>query len=270
MKSLMSLAMVLSLVSWAIADDPPQTVQTPPSKTLPVPGDVFWVEGRPEFLILPESRTRDDITPWVWYAPTMDGLPGLEERWMFEHFLKAGIAIAGIDVGNSHGSPDGRKLYTSLYRVLTETRGMAAKPVLLGRSRGGLMTLGWAVDNPHHVGGFAGIYPVCNLASWPGLAEAAGPWGLSEHELAAQLANHNPLDRVAPLARAKVPLFSIHGDSDTVVPLESNSGEMYKRYRDLGGEMQLVISKGQGHTMWSGFFQNQALVDFVIKNAKSK
>ena len=33
-------------------------------------------------------------------------------------------------------------------------------------------------------------------------------------------------------------------------------------------EMQLVIPKGQGHNMWQGFFQDQQLVDFVIRNTR--
>ena len=64
---------------------------------------------------------------------------------------------AGIDVGESFGSPDGSALYSALYDELTQHRGFAAKPVLLGRSRGGLMTLSWAAANADKVAGFAGI-----------------------------------------------------------------------------------------------------------------
>ena len=118
---------------------------------------------------------------------------------MFERFTKAGIAIAGIDVGESYGSPDGRKLFSAFYRELTEKRGFAPKPVLLGRSRGGLMTLGWAVENADKVGGFAGIYPVCNIASYPGVPQASGAYRLKPDELAAQ-ARRSQSDR--PTRRA--------------------------------------------------------------------
>jgi predicted esterase len=64
-----------------------------------------------------------------------------------------------------------------------------------------------------------------------------------------------------------VPFFHIHGDNDEVVPLEKNSGEMAKRYESLGGEMTLKVIKDQGHNMWSGWFQNQELIDFVIAHA---
>jgi alpha-beta hydrolase superfamily lysophospholipase len=84
---------------------------------------------------------------------------------MFEQFREAGIAVAGIDAGESYGSPAGNVLFTAFHRELSESRGYSTKPVLLGRSRGGLMTLSWAAGNPDKVAAFAGIYPVCNLAS---------------------------------------------------------------------------------------------------------
>lgn len=238
-----------------------------PPKALPLPGEVFMVDGCPAFLIAPAGRPTSQPVPWVWYAPTLPGLPGPEERWMFERFLQAGIAIAGIDVGESYGSPAGRAHYTALYDEVTKRRGLALRPVLLGRSRGGLMTLAWAAENANKVAAFAGVYPVCNLASWPGLAKACGAYGMTEADLGAHLAEHNPIDRLAPLATAGVALFAIHGDSDTVVPLEANSGEVRRRYEALGGRMQLVIPPGQGHSMWEGFFQCQELVDFVLAQA---
>ena len=36
----------------------------------------------------------------------------------------------------------------------------------------------------------------------------------------------------------------------------------------LGGSMQLIVPPGQGHSMWTGFFKCQELVDFVITTAK--
>ena len=261
--SLDRIAQVATASSVEARKTEPVTLQ----KKLPMPGEVFHVEERPAFVIAPDKKSFEGATPWVWYAPTLPNLPGPEEVWMFERFTKSGIAIAGIDVGESYGSPDGRKLFSALYRELTEKRGFSTKPVLLGRSRGGLMTLAWAVENAEKVGGFAGIYPVCNIASYPGIARASGAFHMTPDELTSKLGEHNPLDRLAELAKAKVPLFAIHGDIDKVVPLEANSGEVRQRYAKLGGEMQLIVPAEQGHNMWPGFFQSQALVDFVIKHA---
>ncbi|MCE5325587.1 MAG: prolyl oligopeptidase family serine peptidase [Planctomycetaceae bacterium] len=232
-----------------------------------MPTETFIIEGRDAFVIPPTNWSATRATPWVWYAPTLKGLPGPEEQWMIDQFGKAGIAVAGIDVGESYGSPAGRTLYSALYKELTRGPGFSKKPCLLGRSRGGLMLYNWAAENPDCVGAIAGIYPVCNLASWPGLDKACGAYALTEKQLAAALKAHNPIDRLAPLAAAGVPLFHIHGDVDELVPLEANSGELAQRYQKLGGLVKLLIPKGQGHNMWQGFFQCQDLVNFVIAHA---
>ena len=130
------------------------------------------------------------------------------------------------------------------------------------------MLYSWAAENPDKVACITGIYPVCNIASYPGLQRASGAFGLTAQGLEAQLAKHNPIDRLAPLAKAKVPIFHIQGDMDRVVPLDKNSAIIKERYDKLGGPMILEIVKGQGHNMWPGWFQSQALVDFVLKHAE--
>ena len=240
-----------------------------PKKQLPFPGEVFAIERRTAFLIQPDVKSPKEHMPWVWYAPTLRGLPGGAEMWMFERFLKASIAIAGIDVGESYGSPKGRAAYSALYKHLVEKRGLAKQACLLSRSRGGLMLYSWAAENPDKVRCITGIYPVCNIASYPGLPRASGAYELTAEQLKAQLAKHNPIDRLALLAKAKVPIFHIHGDMDRVVPLDKNSAIIKQRYDKLGGPMTLEVVEGQGHNMWLGWFQSQKLVDFVVKHAKS-
>lgn len=239
------------------------------SKKLPIEGEVFTVEGHTAFLILPDKKASDTKTPWIWYAPTLPGLPGDAEIWMFERFLKAGIAIAGVDVGESFGNPQGRAIFSALHKELVKKRGLSEKACLLVRSRGGLMLYNWAAEHPESVACVAGIYPVCNLSSWPGLDKASEAYGMTAEQLATNLTKHNPIDRLEGLAKERVPIFHIHGDSDTVVPLEENSGELARRYRQLGGEMTVVVPEGQGHNMWQGFFQCQELVDFVIVSTKA-
>ena len=241
-----------------------------PAKKLPLPGEIFTIEGRTAFLILPEKSDPGKPAPWVWYAPTLPNLPGPEEKWMFEKFLAAGIAVAGIDVGESMGNPQGRAWFTAFYQELVSKRGMSPKPCLLARSRGGLMHYNWAAEHPDKVAAIAGIYPVCNPASWPGLAKASAAYGMTKEQLANQLADHNPVERLAPIAKAGIPIFHLHGDNDTVVPLDENSGLLKQRYDSLGGKMTLDVIPGSGHDMKTHWFQNDKLVEFLIRHADAQ
>ena len=190
---------------------------------------------------------------------------------MHERFLEAGVAVAGIDVGEAYGRPKGRELFSALYRELTTRRGFAPRPCLLGRSRGGLWVTSWAADNPDKVAGLAGIYPVFDLRSYPGLAKAAPAYGLTAKELESRLGDLNPIERVGVLAKARVPALLIHGDEDKVVPLKENSAAFVARYKAQGAEgiVTLIVAKGQGHNFWEGFFRCQELLDFAVARAKA-
>lgn len=228
----------------------------------------YQIGDNTAFLLAPDESTKTDLgKPWVWYAPTLGKRhPNKTEAWMFERLHAKGIAIAGIDVGESYGSPVGRAVYQKLYEHMVE-QGYSTKPVLLGRSRGGLMLYNWAIEHPESVGGIAGIYTVGNLASWPGLKKAAPAYGMTEAELKESLKEHNPVDRLAPLAKAKVPLYHIHGDSDRVVPLEANAGLLAKRYEAMEGPVTLEVIKGGGHDMKRHWFESKNLTDFMIEKA---
>jgi dipeptidyl aminopeptidase/acylaminoacyl peptidase len=259
----------LTAIFWTLIV-PAATGQESP-KVLILPGERLTVDGRPAFIFLPPEGKRSSPQPWVMYAPTLPGYPDSHEKWMHERFLEAGIAVAGVDVGEAYGSPKGREGLTALYVELTGKRGFAARPVLLGRSRGGLWVSSWAAENPERVAGIAGIYPVFDLRTYPGLDKAAPAYGLSAAGLKEKLDELNPINRVAVLARNKVPAFFIHGDEDKVVPLKENSAAFVERYREAGqaDAVSLVVAKGQGHNFWEGFFRCQPLVDFVIARAKA-
>ena len=253
----------------SIADDKQPTRQ--PVKRLILPGESFLVGDRPAFILWPAEEKRSKPQPWIMYAPTLPGLPDSHEKWMHEQFVAAGIAVAGIDVGEANGSPAGQEHFTALYRHLTEKLGFATKPCLLGRSRGGLWVSSWAIANPDKVAGIAGIYPVFDLRSYPGVGRAAPAYSLTPEQLQAKLGEHNPIARIDVLATARVPVCIIHGDVDKVVPLKENSATLVARYEqaDADDVVQLIIAEGQGHNFWPGFFHCQELVEFATAWAKA-
>lgn len=238
------------------------------SKQMPLMKIPFEIEGHAAFVIDATKPTAD--RPWVWYAPTLgDNLPGAGHHWYFERFLAHGVSIAGIDLGEVRGSPASNTEFLKFYQAMVR-RGYSAKPLLLGQSRGGLMMLSFAAEYPDKVGAFVGIYPVCNLSSWPLKSSKAATlkdYGLSEEQLIASLAKFNPVDRLAGLVASKVPMFTVHGDGDTVVPLEENSGLLRDRYMAAGGSITVKVIAGEGHKVSTSFFECQELVDFVIEQA---
>lgn len=241
----------------------------PPAKTLVVPGETFWVAERPAFLFHAAGPQRRSPQPWVLYAPTLAPYPDAHEKWLHERITQAGVAVAGIDMGEAYGSPQGNEGLTKLYEELVGKRGFSPKPCLLGRSRGGLWVTSWAAANPEKVAGVAGIYPVFDFRTYPGIARAAPAYGVSAEELQRRAPEWNPIERVSQLAKARIPAFLIHGDVDKVVPLRENSAEFLARYQAAGAgdSVRLVVAEGQGHNFWPGFFQNEEFVAFVIRQA---
>lgn len=228
----------------------------------------FEVVGHRGFVIMPSSRPKTGLIPWVWYAPTFIGsLPGNANTWICERLLAKGIAVCGVEVGESFGNPQGRAVFTEFHRSVVSQFGLSAKACLWPQSRGGLMLYNWAVEHPGFVRCIGGTYTVCDIASFPGVAAAAPAYGMSEAELRSHLATHNPIDRLAPLAAHKIPILHIHGDNDTLVPLEANSAELARRYRALGGSMELIIVNGKGHEEIPEYFERQEMVDFFVSNA---
>lgn len=236
-----------------------------PDKKLPLPGTLFEVDGRPAFVIPSHRPHPQGPAPWVWYAPTLPTLPREdEEQWMFAQFQNAGIGIAGIDVDDTYGSPAACTGFSAFHRAMVEKRGFSPRPGLLARSRGGLMHYNWAIAHPTSVACIAGIYPVLDLQSFPGLDTAANAYRLSKSDLVANLTAYNPIERVEILAKHRIPILHLHGDRDEVVPLAANSAELQRRLRKSGADMGLIVCEGQGHSHWTGWFHNQQLVDFMI------
>jgi hypothetical protein len=226
--------------------------------------ETFEIEGHKAFVYAAPEPAKGK--PWVWYAPTLKGVSLVGRKLYFESFLRAGIGIAGFDLGEVRGAPGSTAKFSLFYDEMVR-RGWSAKPILLGQSRGGMMMLSWAVRNPEKVRAFVGIYPVCNLADWPlkrskdaTLADFAMP----EAELIARLDEFNPLDNLDGLLENKVPMFVVHGDADAVVPFEENTRVLAERYEAGGGQITTKLIPGEGHKASPSFFESRELVNFVI------
>lgn len=237
---------------------------------LPRTAETFEIEGNKAFLYTaPQPTVRK---PWLWYAPTLKGVSIFGRKLYFDGLMKAGIGIAGFDLGEVRGSPGSTAKFTLFYDEMVR-RGFSTKPILLGQSRGGMMMLAWGMRHPEKVGAFVGIYPVCNLASWPlknSKPQTLADFALPEAELIARLSEFNPIDNLKGLLASKVPMFIVHGDSDVVVPYGENSGLLKERYEAGGGKITVKLIPGEGHKVGPSFFECQELLDFVVQTTVSQ
>ena len=250
-----SLIIVLQLASAAAADE-----------ALPKTAEKFEVNGHTAHLYAAPKPAVGK--PWVWYAPTIKGLSLAMRPVYFEGFLNAGVSIAGFDLGEVRGSPGSTEQFTHFYNEMVK-RGWSPKPILLGQSRGGLMMLSWGTRHPDKTQAFVGIYPVCNLASWPmkNVPVVLEDYKLTEAELRARLAEFNPIDNLKGLLEHKVPIYVVHGDVDTAVPYKDNTQILKERYEAGGGTITVKLVAGEGHKVSPSFFEDKDLVAFVLQQA---
>lgn len=229
------------------------------------------------FLFKPTVDSANSDRPWVWYAPTRftgstpkGYYPNVRTHWLFSRLLAKGIWIAGVDVGESYGAPAGRSVFTKFYKTVTSRYHLSPKPCFLAQSRGGLMSFGWAAEHPGHVGCIAAIYPVLNLTSWPPhgsaqVGQAATAYGYnSVAEFQEREIQLSPISHAGPLAKAKIPILILHGDSDRLVPMQENSRPFVTTYTGLGGAAELVVVPGKGHEEVDEYFHSNRLEEFLL------
>ena len=66
-----------------------------------------------------------------------------------------------------------------------------------------------------------------------------------------------------------IPLLHVVGDADKVVPVSENTAIVEKRYKALGGQIQVIHKKGVGHHPHS-LKDPKPIVDFILKHAQKE
>ncbi|HEV3341494.1 MAG TPA: alpha/beta fold hydrolase [Pirellulales bacterium] len=232
-------------------------------------------------VIIKPKGAVDPDRRWIWDSNLFLALNwtdggGVVHRYPLEKALERGFHVVGIDVGASLGSPAGADIYQRFYELIRTRYGLNRRVRMIGHSNGGLITLGWAFRHPHQVDRILGIFPATDLRSWPGLDRAFGPGQITpaglayelddsdKDELTERLKEVNPIDNLEPLARAGVKIYHIHGTADDVVPIGPNSEDFARRYRDLGGSMELERIEGGKHG-GPEFYRSQQAIEFLLQ-----
>jgi pimeloyl-ACP methyl ester carboxylesterase len=194
--------------------------------------------------------------PWVWRGEFFGAFAEADIA-----LVKEGWHLIYLNVPDLFGSPKAIAKWEKFYGVLTKEYGLHPRPGLIGLSRGGLYCMNWAAAHPDRTLAVYLDNAVCDFKSWPGGKRLSlGSGKGSEAEWKKLLSAYgfksdaeaiayklNPVDNLAPLAKAKIPLLIVYGDSDTVVPHAENGGLVYTRYKALGGPVERVVKPGQDH-----------------------
>ena len=112
--------------------------------------------------------------------------------------------------------------WDTVYRHLTR-HGFSTKPVMEGAGGAAGEVYVWAIANPDKVS--------CIYAENPILRSS--------------MSRTSPLENLAPLAKAGVPLLHVCGSLDP--SLDAQTRVVQKRYKELGGQITVIVKEGEGH-----------------------
>jgi pimeloyl-ACP methyl ester carboxylesterase len=231
----------------------------------------FEVAGRGAIVVAPKVAAPG--RPWIWWAEFFGHRPEPEIA-----LLGMGYHVVHLKTQDLFGSPKAMTAWEPFYKQLVEQHGLAKKAAYVGISRGGLYCYNWASLHPDRVACIYADGPVCDINTWP-LAKGRGPGSPGEiprllaaydvaDEAALQKVVLNPIDRLQPIAAAKIPLIHVYGDADTPVPWDQNTIVLADRYKALGGEITLIAKPGVGHV--HGLDDSTPLVDFIDRHCRAQ
>lgn len=203
----------------------------------------FDFQGRKASVVKPAQPAPGK--PWIWRTRFLGAFAQADDA-----LVAQGWHVVHIDTGETFGAPVAMDVFDAFYDHLVKERGLAAKPVLAGFSRGGLYAMNWASRHPDRV---AAIYldaPVLDIRSWP---KQTSPdlWkqAMAVYQLTPETADSwkGPLATLEPVARAGIPILSVCGGADAVVPFADNTARLEERYRQLGGDIEVVVKASCDH-----------------------
>lgn len=250
----------------------------PPSVNKPAPDYwngfeiiAFKFEGVDAKIVFPKKA--EPSKKWIWRTQFWAHEPQTDIA-----LLNRGFHLVYVDLVDLYGSAHAMKRMSDFYTFLIKNFGLNSKTVLEGMSRGGLDAFNWASENTDNVFCLYVDAPVCDIRSWPGgLGKGEGSksdWekflkAYNLTELSVKDFKGIPLNNCLKLAKAKIPILSVCGDADTVVPFEENSLKLAEIYRAAGGKIELIVKKGIGHHPHS-LQDPKPIVDFILNHTPNQ
>jgi pimeloyl-ACP methyl ester carboxylesterase len=131
--------------------------------------------------------------------------------------------------------------WDAIYQHLTEA-GFSRKPVMEGDGEAAGEAYAWAIAHPERVSCIYAENPVMH----------------------SNTAKAQPIDNLAPLAAAGVPLLHVCGSLDPW--LKDHTRVVEERYKKLGGRITVILSEGEAHYPLTPKDPGP-VVDFIVRNS---
>lgn len=203
----------------------------------------FSLATKPCFIVEPKIAAPG--RPWIWRT----SFPNYHSEIDLE-LLHNGFHLGFINCVEMLGSDPALDLMDTFYDTVREKWKLAERPALEAVSRGGLHGYRYAARHPERIAAIYADVPVMDLKSWPmqhpgakqQVKDALRHFGLAD-EAALSAYRGNPIDLLAPIAKAKIPLRHVISLDDKVVPAEANTLEAQRRLQKLGHDMEVVTVK---------------------------
>ncbi len=175
--------------------------------------ELAGVEGAINIIV---PRTPAPGKPWVFRADYVGRDDTVDLALLSDGFH--------IVTGPVPYNADGPSLqsWNAVYKLLVD-HGFSKKPVMEGAGAAAGEAYAWAIANPEKVH--------CIYAENP--------------LLHCHMTKAQPLDNLAVLAKAKVPLVHVCGDLDPL--LKDQTRVVEERYKELGGEIVVLVQSNTGH-----------------------
>lgn len=238
--------------------------------TQPFPGKVerwkgfdkysFVFKGRQAIVVTPQKAATGN--PWIWRPAFFGAFPSVDEA-----LLKEGWHVAYYDLTHLYGSPRSVHLGKDFFDAMTRNYHLMDKVVVEGFSRGGYFAYNYAARYPETVSALYVDAPVCDITSWPGRKneklwnDFLTEWNLQDVDVNERFVG-NAMNLLPKLANANIPIISVCGAADKVVPFAKNTKPVREAYESLGGIMELVVKPNCDHHPHS-LDDPEPIVDFL-------
>jgi len=214
----------------------------------------FDFEGFTAWVVEPDVKAAEG-RPWTW---TMQWADAFVERTGVPELLAKGYHHATVEAYDTRACDEALPMFARYQKFLVDTLGFAPKANLIGMSWGGFFSTRYAAAYPENV---RKIYLDAPLLNFDGFDEGDfGPW--KKPGCVWTDDPRMPVNLAAGLARTGIPVLLLYGGQDRTLDPKINSELFISRFKDAGGDINVILREGFGHHPHGVDPGDSAIVDF--------